>query len=339
MAKVLITGGSGFIGTHLVAALAGRGDEVTCLVRKTSRVEPLREAAARLVFGDVTEPDSLAPAVAGQDVVYHVAGCLMAVDWREFYRVNQQGVANVAAACAAQTSPPVLVSVSSLAAAGPAADGKPRVEADPPAPVSHYGRSKLAGERAAAAVADRVPVTIVRPPIVLGQRDRLGVAMFRPIARFGIHLVPDLSHRRYSVIHADDLAQLLILAAERGERLPHGQGNGNRAQAGRYFAACEQNPTYGELGQIIAAALHCRSPWLVPATVPGVWMLGVAGEAVCRICRRPIFMNLDKVREITAGSWICSAEAAQRDLQFAVAAPLSERICETAQWYRREGWL
>ena len=253
--------------------------------------------------------------------------------------MNQQGVANVAAACAAQTSPPVLVSVSSLAAAGPAADGKPRVEADPPAPVSHYGRSKLAGERAAAAVADRVPVTIVRPPIVLGQRDRLGVAMFRPIARFGIHLVPDIRHRRYSVIHADNLAQLLILAAERAHATAAAEGERQPRQAGRYFAACEQNPTYGELGQIIAAALHCRSPWLVPATVPGVWMLGVAGEAVCRNCRRPIFMNLNKVREITAGSWICSAEAAQRDLQFAVATPLSERICETAQWYRREGWL
>ena len=78
---------------------------------------------------------------------------------------------------------------------------------------------------------------------------------------------------------------------------------------------------------------------MIPATVPGVWMLGVAGEAISRIRRRPIFMNLDKAREITAGGWLCSAEAAEKDLQFAVAAPLSERMRQTAAWYRQEGWL
>jgi nucleoside-diphosphate-sugar epimerase len=205
--------------------------------------------------------------------------------------------------------------------------------------VSHYGRSKLAGERAAETVADRVPVTIVRPPIVLGQRDRLALPMFRSIARYGIHVVPALRRRPYSVIHADDLVELLILAAQRGKRLPPGGTNEADAQPGRYFAACEQNPTYAELGQMIAAAMCRRPPWLVPATSPGLWMLGIATEAVSRISRRPIFMNLDKVREITAGAWFCSAEAARKDLQFAVAAPLIERIRQTAEWYRCEGWL
>jgi nucleoside-diphosphate-sugar epimerase len=339
MAKVLVTGASGFIGTHLVAALAGRGDEVTCLVRKTSRVEPLREAGARLALGDVIDGDSVAPAVAGRDIVYHLAGCLMAVDSREFYRVNQQGVAAVAAACAAQTSPPVLIVVSSLAAAGPAANGKPRVESDPPAPVSHYGRSKLAGERAAEAVADRVPVTIVRPPIVLGEGDRLSLPLFRSIARFGVHVVPDIRRRPYSVIHADDLVQLLILAAQRGKRLPPLEKADAAGRQGRYFAASDESPTYGELGRIIAAAMDRRSLWVIPATVPGVWLLGIAGEALSQIHRRPVFMNLDKVHEITAGPWLCSAEAAREDLRFAVRAPFTERIRQTCEWYRREGWL
>ena len=145
--------------------------------------------APGLLYGDVTDRESLDGAVAGQEIVYHVAGCTQALAPRHFYRVNQHGVANVARVCAGQTTPPVLVSVSSLAAAGPAADGRPKTEADRAAPVSHYGHSKRAGERAAEAFAHRVPITIVRPPIVLGQSDRMGLPLFRSIARFGVHMV------------------------------------------------------------------------------------------------------------------------------------------------------
>ena len=171
---------------------------------------------------------------------------------RYFYRVNQRGVANVAQVCAGQTTPPVLVSVSSLAAAGPANEGVPKTEADRAEPVSHYGHSKRAGERAAEHFADRVPITIVRPPIVLGEADRLGLPLFRSIARFGVHMVPGLDRRRFSLIHADDLVQLLILAAERGKRLPPRGRPESHGPQGYYFAACEENPTYADLGRMVA---------------------------------------------------------------------------------------
>ncbi|NLF07179.1 MAG: NAD-dependent epimerase/dehydratase family protein, partial [Pirellulaceae bacterium] len=130
MAKVLVTGASGFVGTHLVEALAERGDEVTCLVRKSSRLGTLRRLKFQLVYGDVTDRDSLAPAVAGRQIVYHIAGCTQALRPSQYYRVNRWGVANVAQVCAGQDSPPVLVTVSSLAAAGPAIDGRPKTETD-----------------------------------------------------------------------------------------------------------------------------------------------------------------------------------------------------------------
>jgi nucleoside-diphosphate-sugar epimerase len=325
MAKVLVTGASGFIGTHLVPALANRGDEVTCLVRQSSRVDSLREAGARFVYGDVTDRVSIVPAVKGQEIVYHVAGCTQSLAARHFYRVNQRGVANVAQVCAGQTTPPVLVSVSSLAAAGPASNGMPKTEADRPEPVSHYGRSKRAGERAAEHFADRVPISIVRPPIVLGEGDRMGLPLFRSIARFGVHMVPGLDRRRFSLIHADDLVQLLILAAERGKRLPpRGQPESHGPQ-GYYFAACEENPTYAVV--------------VIPTATPLVWMVAVAGEAISRMRHDPLFMNLDKAREITAGNWVCSAQTAAAELDFAVGAPLLERLRQTAQWYRDKKWL
>ena len=144
MAEVLVSGGSGFIGWHVAQALLARGDRVTCLVRKRSQVGRLQALGVRLVYGDILEPESLRHAVAGSQIVYHVAGCIAALHAAEYYRINAEGVHNVAQACAAQPSPPVLVWVSSLAAAGPAIDGRPRTEDDPPVQLSHYGRSKRA---------------------------------------------------------------------------------------------------------------------------------------------------------------------------------------------------
>ena len=174
MPSVLITGASGFIGSHLAAALTQRGDDVRCLVRHSSpvdRVELLQGLGTRIMHGDVCDPSCLAAAVADVDVVYHLAGRTKARSVAEFQRVNQQGVDNVAQACAAATNPPVLIFASSLAAAGSSEQDRPRTEAEPPAPVSKYGRSKRDGEQAAARWAGQVPVSIIRPPAVLDRKS------------------------------------------------------------------------------------------------------------------------------------------------------------------------
>jgi nucleoside-diphosphate-sugar epimerase len=338
MGKALVTGATGFIGTHLVDALLARGDTVTCLVRKSSKVEHLEKLGVRLVEGDVTDPESLPAAVAGQDVVYHVAGCLFALNSKQFFEVNRRGVIHIAKACAGRETPPVMVCVSSQAAAGPANEGRPRIESDPPMPVSHYGRSKRSGEHAAESFAKRVPITVVRPPIVLGEGDQNGLPLFRSVIRLGIHLAPGLKSQCFSLIHADDLAELMILAAQRGRRLPPLGERGESAGSGYYFAACEQDPTYADLGRLIGESVG-RRVLVIPTALPVVRTMAAVGEVFSQISHRPLFMNLDKAREITAGSWICSAQAAHEQLGFKVGAPLIERLRQTAEWYRQKGWL
>jgi nucleoside-diphosphate-sugar epimerase len=364
MARVLVTGASGFIGFHLTEALAARGDEVTCLVRRSSQVERLRPLGVRLAYGDVTDAASVLTAVRGQQTVYHVAGCIVSVRTADFYRANTLGPQNVAVACAAQTTPPVLVQVSSLAAAGPACHGRMRTEADRPIQVSHYGRSKRAGERAAERFADRVPITVVRPPIVIGEADRLGLEMFRMIDRFGLHLVPGLARYHYSIIHAADLVNLLLLAAERGRRLQPAAQNGHAAPLdvgrsltpsclgrsetpsyntmrtpGYYFAAGHEHPAYADLGRMIAAALGRRRVLLLPTSRPVMWAVAAGTHLLMKIRQQPLYFNLDKFEEASAGSWLCSPQAAEDELGFRVDVPLSERIRQTAEWYRREKWL
>lgn len=336
--KVLVTGASGFIGSHLAEMLSREGYRATCLVRKTSRLKRLRRLDVDLRFGDVTDLDTLRAAVAGAQFVYHVAGCNTALRSRYLHQVNEQGVRNIAQACAAQTTPPVLVTVSSLAAAGPSDGDRPRTEAEPAAPVSKYGRSKLAGERAAAEFADRVPISIVRPPIVFGEADHQSCQWFRSIARFGVHVMPGMGHHRYSVIHADDLARLLILAGGQGKRLSSDAAAGEAPTEGIYFAAAEQHPTYAELGRLVAVALG-RKAVLVPTPPRSVWLAAGATELAAQLLRRPFLLNVDKAREAWAGSWVCSAQRAADELGFRVGATLQQRFRQAAEWYRREGWL
>jgi len=338
MANVLLTGASGFVGSNLVEALIARGDHLTCLVRNTSQVDRLQSLGIALAHGDVTDRQSLRGPLAGKTVVYHLAGYTKAHRVKQFYEVNGQGTGNVAQVCAEQPEPPVLVIVSSLAAAGRAPAGRPRTEADPPAPVSHYGRSKRAGELAARRWADRVPITIVRPPIVLGRADHEGLAMFRCVAKFGVHLLPGCFSRKFSVIDAADLAELLILAAGRGTRIAPDETDKATAR-GTYFAACQEDPSYAELGQMIAKALGRSRVILLPIPYAGVWA-GAAGlELIARVRRQPLWLNLDKAREITAGSWTCSPRAAEEELGFSITTPLIERLRQAAQWYKTHGWL
>jgi len=334
---VLVTGASGFIGRHLVRRLIELGDRVSCLVRATSRIDELRSAGAQLVTGDVTDRASIerALAVSRAGIVFHLAGLTKALRTDDFLRVNASGVESVAAACADRTNKPVLVVVSSLAAAGPCAVGRPRIESDVPAPVSAYGSSKLAGEQAAARYAGEVPTSIVRPPMVFGPSDRSMLEMFRPIARWGIHAVPGQGEQCFSVIHAADLVEGLLLAAEKGERLIH---NGLPGQ-GIYFMAADENPTYAELGQAIAIALGKKRATVIHLPEPLVKLAGRCGDAIARIRQRSGWLNSDKIIEALAGSWMCSSVKARTQLGWFPEAALSKRLYETVQWYRHAEWL
>lgn len=333
--KALVTGANGFIGEHLVRTLLKHGESVRAMVRREQAGESLKALGAEIVLGDVTHPETLAPAVADVDVVFHLAGLLKTLDREELFKVNESGARNIARACAEAASPPVLVLVSSLAAAGPALDGHARTEGDPAAPISNYGRSKRAGELAALEFADRVPLTIVRPPSVFGEGDMNTWPLFQSVARHGLYAAPGRKPRKLSLVHADDLAEALWLAAVKGKRARQYDQAGD----GCYFVSSDQDPEHDELGRLIAEAvgrprvrvLHAPD-WLVRGA-------GAASELISHLRGRATIFNLDKMREASAGSWTCSSDRIRNELGFHVARPLPERIRQTAAWYKRHGLL
>jgi len=333
--RVFITGATGFIGYHLVKELSHSGARITCLIRPSSDISSLKEFDVSFVTGDILDKASLVDPAANSDVVYHLAGATESFNQRDYYAVNEGGTNNLLEACALAPFPPVFLYISSLAAAGPSDIDSPNLESYIPNPRSAYGRSKLAAEQAAQAWADKVPITILRPAVVFGEFDRDTLIIIGFVAR-GFHLVWGSETIYHSTIHAADLAKVLTLAAQNGERLsPTNSSKGH----GIYNVAYENMPNYEEFGQLLADGLGRTRVRIfrVPSAV--IWGMALVSELYGRILRNPNILTLDKARDLTAGSFICSIEKIRDQLGFIPNISFAERVRRTMQWYLEEGWL
>jgi len=335
MARVLVTGATGFIGRHLVGRLLERGDCVRCLIHEREE----RVADAECVHGDVTVPETLVKAVRNIDIVYHLAGATVVWSPHWYETINALGTRHVAEACADLPSPPVLVFLSSLAAAGPTTPDNPRREEDLAAPVSEYGRSKLLGERCLRRLARRLPCTVLRPPGVFGPGDTNVLPLFKS-ARWGVNFIPGNGEQRLSFIHVAELVRALPEAAERGERLSDERGADSQ---GVYFVALDEHVSLEELGQRAVDAVHdgmgkkrVRSI-VMPA--PALKALARANDFYARLTKTPLLLSTDKIREAFAGSWICTSAKARRAWGFACRTGLCDGFQKTVQWYRERAWL
>jgi dihydroflavonol-4-reductase len=338
MPLALITGANGFVGSNLARWLCAKGWRVRGLVRNHLLHEKLAEMGVELAPGRLDDPVSLSAAARDVDFVFHLAGRVAALHTGDFFRDNVDGTRAMARACAAQSRVPTMVMVSSLAAGGPGTFKRPRAEDEPEAPVSAYGRSKLAAEGAAAAVLGGGALSIVRPPMVFGQGDKASLALFRSMRFFPVHLSPGLRRFPLSLIHVTDLCDAIERVAERGERVPTAPNGASPCGAGRYYVAAERAVTYGRLGQIAAHA----AGWAVvvaPVPRPIFWLAGAIGEVTGRLRKRPTILNFDKVRESMARGWVCNDDKIRRDLEYKPAATLEERFAETVAWYREHEWL
>lgn len=336
--RCLVTGATGFIGLHLVRTLAEAGHELTCLVRRTSRVDALRGPAIRLAEGDVDSGKGVAEAVAGQEAIFHLAGSIRGLTRDDFFRTNAFGVRNIAEAAARNPNPPAVVVVSSIAAAGPCEGQRPLRPGDPERPVSYYGESKLAGEREARRFAADVPITVVRSPIVFGGGDRVSFEWFRCVAKYRLHFVPGFRNARFSMVHVDDLVRLLLAAAEHGRRL-RPEADDTADGRGCYYVAADEAPTYSEIGRYVATSLGISRYGTLRTPIAALRLAALAGEGLGRLTRKPPFLGLGKVCEAAAGSWVCETHSARDELGFAPSRTLGDSFAVTAAWYREQGWL
>ena len=209
----LVTGATGFIGSHLIEALLANGWDVTCFTRPKSKTRVLERLPVKIVRGDIGHVSSLEKAVSGQDYIFHVAARIRSAPKKVYNRANVEYTKNLAGA-SLRKNPGLkrFVFISSIAASGPSSPGKRSDESKTCAPTSEYGRSKLRAERWLKAQGDTLPLTIIRPPNVYGkgqQETELLIKIIKgrvvPILREGTGST--------SLIYINDLIDGIILAA------------------------------------------------------------------------------------------------------------------------------
>ncbi len=321
--KALVTGGTGFVGRHLVDALVRRGDQVTALVRSPTKARSLEGLGVRLVQGDLDDQAALAEAVRDQDIVYHVAGLVAARNEAGFLAVNRDGTARLLAAAAAAGRPRFLL-VSSMAAGGPSASGRPLTGEETPAPVTAYGRSKLAGE--AVVKAGALPWIILRPPAVYGPGDREILKVFK-IARLGVAPVFGGGRQELSLVYGPDLGEALAAA-----------GHAEKTTGNIYYPCHPEVLTSAEMIQAIGRAMGKGVTILPLPSVVARSLLAVTA-AGARITGKPTLLTPDKANEFFAPAWTADPAPLTRDSGWRAAHDFAAGAARTLDWYRAQQWM
>jgi nucleoside-diphosphate-sugar epimerase len=321
---VALTGGTGFVGSHVAEALLAGGWRVRALVRRPESPGWLKGLGVEVARGDVREAAALDPFVAGADAVVHAAGKTSARSEAEYFASNTAGTANVVAAAVGSAPAAHLVFISSQAAGGPSRDGLPVCVSAPGRPVSSYGRSKLEGENEVRK-ATRLAYTILRPSAVYGPRETAIRDLFVAASR-GVVPVLAGGRQKVQVVYVRDLARAVLAALRRGGRQE------------TFYAAHPEVLDYRRIAEALAK-LPRRRPVLVP--VPGSliraagWAIGAASLLGSGA---PVF-NGEKATELLQPAWLCSVG----DAQVALGQPFETDFARgsrlTWNWYVERGWI
>jgi nucleoside-diphosphate-sugar epimerase len=322
--KSLVTGATGFIGSHLVEALLQKGVQVRCLVRKGGDLKWLKGLPIEIILGDCSDKTSLEKAVKGVDQVFHLAGITKAVKEKTFFEINALGTENLILACC-RHNPHIqkFLYLSSQAAAGPCQNGNKKRESDPCEPVSPYGQSKRLGEELALAHSQEIPLVILRPPGVYGPRDKDFYSLFKWISR---RINPCFSGQ-VSLCYVQDIVQAILLATE------------SQTTSGEiFFVSDGTDYPMEEIGEVLAQTMGV-TPLSIP--IPKWFIFGVASfsEYLSFISRRPPLISRGMAEQMIQEDWTCDITKAKTLLGFQPRFQLLQGARLTFHWYKKQKWL
>ncbi len=329
--KVLVTGATGFLGSHIVQALIDQGHHVRALVRASSDTSWLSaQPNTECQVADLHESQSIVPALHGMDAIVHAAGGGKIKRVKDFYYQNTHITQELVEAIRKSGQSNLkLVLISSIAASGPSRKSGPRSEADIPRPVSHYGRSKLEAESICQSIASSTHLTVLRPPAIYGPRDTKMLAVFKGVQK-GLLLKPP--GKQMSLLYGPDCADAVVASLE-----------GNQKSGSVYFVDDGEKHTWRGLGQAIRDAMTQgkRRKRLLSVRVPSglIYWGGAASEIKARITGKPALLTRDKWRDGKQAYWLCSSTRIYQELGFKAKTSLTQGIAQTLNWYQNEGWL
>ena len=322
--KILVTGGTGFVGSHLIGELLKKKENtVYALIRDRKKLEFLNfKAGITIIDGDLFESEAFP---ADIEVVFHLAALTKVISPQEFIHINHEGTLSLLEKLKPLKNLRKVVLLSSLAAAGPSREREILREEMPAAPISLYGKSKLAQEKIFAEHCP-APHVIIRAPIVFGPGDMDMLDAFRMV-RKGIIPMLGQKERRYSVIYVKDLVRGMIAAAAsfcQNEIF--------------YIANAEPIEWQNFLEEVSRLLGRKKTRKIVIPEILGR-VLAELSEMRIRAFKKKAIFNRDKFKEMKFPAWVCSAEKIDSLLHFQPQIPFFEALQETIHWYQERNML
>ncbi|MDX9827604.1 MAG: NAD-dependent epimerase/dehydratase family protein [Spirochaetia bacterium] len=326
--RIAVTGGTGFIGSHVVDLLLSQGFEVQCLVLPGEDRLWLKGLPLRFFEGDLTDRESLVPFLRNCNAIINAAGLTRAKSEEEFFKINKEGPVNlVEAALSLEDGPRHILCMSTQAVMGPCAEGCCSVEGDPLNPITPYGRSKAAMEQALLDYELRglLHCTFFRAPGVYGPRDRDFLKYFRLINK-GLRVVTGDSHIT-SLLYVKSLAAAIVSCVL------------NPKAFGQAFFVADARPyDWDEFSAMIEKALGKKTFRIyIPNAVIGI--ISVCSETLKPFLKKPPLIDKNKILEMRQQRWVVSTAKAQSLIGFSPLENTEEAISKTARWYCAQGWL
>lgn len=322
-----VTGGTGFIGSHLVERLLSRGYNVRCLIRNPDKQGYLKNLAVELFTGELFSSDVLERAISGVDFVYHVAGVVGSRNKEGFYKQNRDATRNIIEIVSrANSRLKKFIYVSSGAAVGPATAEKAVDESTAYHPITTYGKSKMEAELEVLKYKTSLPVTIVRPTAVYGPRDPATFDYFKTMDR-GLEPLVGFRDKFVSLVHSTDLISGIVLA-----------GESEKAIGQTYFLGSERPYSWREIGEATKQVMK-KKAIRIRLPEPLVYMIAATVGVFSLFNVKPSVLNFEKGRDMVQDYWTFDISKAQRELGYAPVVGLPEGIRETVEWYRKNGWM
>ncbi|MBN1301080.1 MAG: NAD-dependent epimerase/dehydratase family protein [Melioribacteraceae bacterium] len=323
----VVTGGSGFVGSHMVDLLIEKGHIVKCIVRESSNLRWLENKPVEIIKCGLFDTHALEDVLKDADYLFHIAGVVKAKRNEDYLRGNVETTKNLLGTVV-KVNPGIkrVLIVSSQTASGPSKSDLANNEETEPRPITRYGKSKLAQERLAQSFMDKIPITIIRAPAVYGERDT-EIYLVLKTYKNGLMTMVGFDEKKVSIIYVKDLANGMYLAATK-----------ENAESQTYFISSKEYYTWHRISKAISAAMGKKA---VTLRFPHFLVYTVAffAELFSLFSSKAATFNIEKARDFVQRYWTCDITKAEKELGYTPEFSLEDGMKRTVEWYRSEKWL
>lgn len=323
----VVTGASGFVGSHLVDKLLAEGHQVKCILRKSSSKRWLENKPVEIIDTGLFDKDALKKVLKDANYLFHIAGVVKAKNEEDYFKGNVETTQNLLdTLCEVNPKLKRVVIVSSQTACGPSLEGKAVTEVSKEHPITTYGRSKYAQEQLAKKYMDKLPITIIRPPAIYGERDT-EIYLFFKTYKQGLMGLIGFDKKQVSIIHVEDLVNGIYLAA-----------TSQRSAGQTYFIGSEKYYNWEEIGEVCYKAFGKKAFTIkIPHTI--VYTVAGVAQFFALFSSKAATFNLEKARDFVQQAWTCDVTKAVKDLGYRQNISLEDGMKRTIDWYKEMKWL